>query len=162
MIVSILQENLAHAISIVQRAVAARSTMPVLGCILFKAAGGALQPSATNPEFGIKHTAAAQVKKEGMVAIPARQLAAYVNALPPDRIDLELNAKTQTLRLKCANYQANLKGIDGDDFPAIPMYDKGDVALIEPESPGVLKPVGTDTFTYVLMPMHLKDMKKPI
>src|SRR3990170_4413085 len=51
--VSCLQENLAKGLSIVGRAVAARSTLPVLGNILLATDNGRLKLSATNLEIGI-------------------------------------------------------------------------------------------------------------
>ncbi len=130
---SILQENFAHALSIVNRAVNAKGTLPVLANVLLRAEDGKFTVSAANLEIGIIHTAAAQIKKEGGITIPARQLIDYVNALPPDRIDLELNAKTQTLHLKCARHDANIKGVDWNEFPIIPTFEKQDHALIEPD-----------------------------
>ncbi len=118
--VSVSQENLARGIAIVSRAVATRSTLPVLGNILLATEGGRLKLAATNLEIGITHWTGAQVHSEGAITVPARQLADYVSALPPDRVDMELNAKTQTLHLKCARYDANIKGVDASEFPIIP------------------------------------------
>ena len=71
---------------------------------------------------------------EGAITVPARQLADYVNALPPDRVEMELNLKTQTLHLKCARYDANIKGVDASEFPIIPTIgDNNNKILIEPE-----------------------------
>jgi DNA polymerase-3 subunit beta len=131
--VSILQENLAQAISIVSRAVAARSTLPILGNILLTAEKDTFKLSATNLEIGIIRTAAAKVDQSGAITVPAKQFADYVSALPPDRVDLHLNAKTQTLHLKCANYKANIKGVDASEFPVIPTFEKKDLALIQPD-----------------------------
>jgi DNA polymerase-3 subunit beta len=138
--VSVPQENLARGISIVNRAVATRSTLPVLGHILLATDGGRLKLAATNLEIGITHWSSAQVKTEGAITVPARQLADYVNALPPDTVDMELNPKTQTLHLKCARYDANLKGVDASEFPIIPTIGEsaGRAAsqkiLIEPDT----------------------------
>jgi DNA polymerase-3 subunit beta len=132
--VSVLQENLARGISIVGRAVATRSTLPVLGNILLATDGGRLRLAATNLEIGITHWAGAQVASEGAITVPARQLADYVNALPPDRVEMELNAKTQTLHLKCARYDANIKGVDASEFPIIPTIGDNNKILVEPDT----------------------------
>ena len=55
--------------------------------------------------------------------MPARLLTEFVNSLPPDRIDLELTVRTQTLNLRCANFDANMKGIDAANFPIIPTIE---------------------------------------
>ncbi|MBI4674865.1 MAG: DNA polymerase III subunit beta [Chloroflexi bacterium] len=133
--VSVPQVELARGIAVVSRAVAARSTLPVLGHILLAAEGGRLKLAATNLEIGITHWSAAQVQSEGAITVPARQLADYVNALPPDTVQMELNPKTQTLHLKCARYDANIKGVDASEFPIIPTIgDNINKILIEPDT----------------------------
>lgn len=100
--VSCLQENLAKGLSIVGRAVASRSTLPVLGNILLEAKNGELRLAATNLEIGINCWIGAKVEDEGAITVPARLLAEFVNSLPPERIDMELAVRTQTLHLRCA------------------------------------------------------------
>ncbi len=131
---SCLQENLAKGLSIVGRAVAARSTLPVLGNILIATDGGQLKLAATNLEIGITHWIGAKVETEGAITVPARQLTDYVNSLPPDRIDMELNVRTQTLHLKCARYDANIKGVDASEFPIIPTIGEEKKITIEPDA----------------------------
>ena len=59
------------------------------------------------------------MKEDGATTVPARLLTDFVNSLPPERIDVQLTARTQTLSLKCANSDANIKGIDAQEFPLI-------------------------------------------
>ena len=106
------QENLAKGLSIVGRAVASRSTLPVLGNILIEAKDNQLRLSATNLEIGINCWIGARVEDEGAVTVPARLLAEFVNSLPAERIDMELSVRTQTLHLSCGRIDANIKGID--------------------------------------------------
>jgi DNA polymerase-3 subunit beta len=73
------------------------------------------------------------VEEDGAITVPARQLHDYVNSLPPDRIDMELNAKTQTLHLKCARYDANIKGVDAAEFPIIPTIGAEKGITVEPD-----------------------------
>lgn len=131
--VSCLQENLAKGLSIVGRAVAARSTLPVLGNILIATDNGRLKLAATNLEIGITHWINAQVENEGAITVPARQLTDYVNSLPPDRIDIELNTRTQTLHMKCARYDANIKGVEASEFPIIPTVGDDTKISVEPD-----------------------------
>jgi DNA polymerase-3 subunit beta len=131
--VSCLQENLAKGLSIVGRAVATRSTLPVLANILMATDNGRLKLAATNLEIGITHWLDAKVESDGAITVPARQLTDYVNSLPPDRIDVELNSRTQTLHLKCARYDANIKGVDASEFPIIPTIGEDKKITIEPD-----------------------------
>ncbi|MCB9117102.1 MAG: DNA polymerase III subunit beta [Caldilinea sp.] len=121
--VSCLQENLAKGLAIVGRAVSSRSTMPVLANILLEARDNQLRLAATNLEIGVTCWIGAKVEDEGSITVPARLLTDFVNSLPPDRIDMELTARTQTLNLRCANFDANMKGIDAANFPIIPTID---------------------------------------
>lgn len=117
---SVQQPSLAKGLSIVARAVSSRTTMPVLSNILLEAKGNQLRLAATNREIGINCWIGAKVEDEGAITIPARLLSEFVNSLPPERIDMDLTVRTQTLRLACARFEANLKGIDAFEFPLIP------------------------------------------
>lgn len=132
--VSCLQENLAKGLSIVSRAVASRSTLPVLGNVLIATDQGRLKLAATNLELAVTCWIGAKVDEDGATTVPARILSDFVNSLPPERIDMELNVKTQTLHLKCARYDANIKGIDATEFPIIPSIGDGKRISLEPET----------------------------
>jgi DNA polymerase-3 subunit beta len=74
----------------------------------------------------------AKVDEDGATTVPARVLADFVSSLPPERIEMVLNDKTQTLHLKCARYDANIKGIDAQEFPIIPTIGDGKKISLEP------------------------------
>jgi len=120
------QENLAKGLSIVGRAVATRSALPVLSNILLATDESRLKLSATNLEISVNCWVGADVKEEGAITVPARLLTNFVNSLPPEPIELNLIARTQTLNLRCGRYEANIKGIDAQEFPLIlvPEEDK--------------------------------------
>lgn len=144
--VSVMQENLAKGLSIVGRAVSSRSTLPVLGNILLEARDGQLRLAATNLEIGVNCWLGATVEDEGAITVPARLLTEFVGSLPPERIDMELSVRTQTLHLRCARHEANMKGIDAADFPNLPTMDGDqgsalDGATLELEPSGLRKMV---------------------
>lgn len=130
--VSCLQENLAKGLSIVGRAVATRSTLPVLSNVMLATDGARLKLSATNLEIGIVCWIGAKVEEDGSITVPARLLTDFVNSLPPERIDMELTVRTQTLNLKCARFEANIKGIDAQEFPLIPTAGEDSKISLEP------------------------------
>jgi len=115
---------LAKGLSVVGRAVATRSTLPVLSNVMLSTDNGRLKLSATDLEIGINCWIGAKVEEDGATTVPARSFIDLVNSLPPERIDLELIVRTQTLNLKCARYEANLKGIDAQEFPLIPSAEQ--------------------------------------
>ena len=132
--VSCLQENLAKGLSIVSRAVASRSTLPVLGNVLLATDQGRLKLSATNLELAVTCWIGAKVDEDGTTTLPARILSDFVNSLPPDRIEMELNVRTQSMHLKCARYDANIKGIDAQEFPIIPSIGDAKKLSLEADS----------------------------
>jgi len=131
--VSCLQENLAKGLSIVGRAVSPRSTLPVLGNVLLATDEGRLKLSATNLEVGINCWIGAKVEEEGAITVPARTFIDLVGALPPDRVDMELITRTQTLNLRAGRSEANVKGIDAQEFPLVPVPEDGGGIPIEPD-----------------------------
>ncbi len=120
--VSVLQENLAKGLSIVGRAVATRSTLPVLSNILLETDHSQLKLSAMNMEIGINCWIGAMIEEEGATTVPARLLSDFVNSLPKERIEMTLEAGKQILHLECARYDANIRGIDATEFPIIPTH----------------------------------------
>ncbi|MDQ6692806.1 MAG: DNA polymerase III subunit beta [Chloroflexota bacterium] len=128
--VSLLQENLHKGLQTVGKAVANKTTLPVLNNILIATEGGRLKLTATNLEVGITNWIGCQVEEEGAITVPARLLIDFVSSLPNDRINMSLDEKTRTLNLKCARYEANIKGISAEEFPIIPEVSEKPVARI--------------------------------
>jgi DNA polymerase-3 subunit beta len=118
--VSCLQEHLARGLSIVGRAVSTRSTLPVLGNVLLATDNGRLKLSATNLEIVITCWIGAKVDEEGAITVPARTFVDLVNALPQDQVELDLDERTLTLHVSSGRTQANIKGIDAEEFPIVP------------------------------------------
>jgi DNA polymerase III subunit beta len=118
--VSVLQENLAKGLNIVSRAVGSRPSLAVLGNVLLSTEEPRLKLSATNLELGITTWIGAKIETEGAITVPARTFADLVNTLPPERVDMELDERTQTLNMRCGTTTANIKGIQASEFPAVP------------------------------------------
>ncbi len=131
--VSCLQENLAKGLSIVSRAVAPRTaTLPVLTHVLLATDNGRLKIAATNLELGVTCWIGGKVETEGAVTLPSRTFADLVALLPQDTVNLELNVRTQTVRVQSGRTDANIKGIDAQEFPIIPTFNSTAAAFIDP------------------------------
>ncbi|TMD57908.1 MAG: DNA polymerase III subunit beta, partial [Chloroflexi bacterium] len=118
--VSLLQENLARGLQTVARGVATRSTLPILANVLLRTDDGRLKLTTTNLEIGVNAWIGAKIEDEGGITVPAKLFADFVNSLPPGQVDLSLNVRTKTLHVQSAAYEANIKGIDAEEFPPIP------------------------------------------
>jgi len=121
--VSVSQQQLSHGLSIVSRAVSPRSTLPVLANILVATDEGRLRLSATNLELGISCWIGAQIQEEGSITVPARTFGDLVSTLPSETIQMELNERTQTLMVHCGASHTDIKGIDAQEFPPMPVPD---------------------------------------
>lgn len=128
---SCLQENLAKGLNMVSRAVSTRSTLPVLGNVLLATDNGRLKLSATNLEIVITCWIGAKVETEGSITVPARTINDLIGSLPADRVDLELLKSGQTLKISCARTEANVNGIDANQFPLVPEANGRDPIRIE-------------------------------
>lgn len=122
---SCLQENLDRGLSIVSKAVPAKSTLPALSNVLMATDQGRLKLAATNLEVAISCWIGAKVEEEGSITVPANLLTEFVRSLPNDRIDVALSPRTKTVNLRCARFEANIKGIDAEEFPSIPGVGEG-------------------------------------
>ena len=125
MIVTSLQENLKRALAIVGHAVAGKSTLPVLSHILLATDNGRLKLAATNLEIGITCWIGAQIEREGAITIPAKLLTDVIGGLPAGTVELKLDDRTKTIELSAGRFNANIKGIEADEFPTIPAVPEG-------------------------------------
>ena len=117
---SVMQENLARGLQVVTRAVSTRSTLPVLNNVLLRTEDGGLKLTATNLEIGMTYWVPGKVDTGGSMTVPARLLTDIVAGLPAnERVDLELQAG-ETLHIQAGRFETRVKGIDAEEFPAIP------------------------------------------
>jgi len=131
---SCLQENLNRGLSLVGRAVATRTTLPITNNILLATDQSRLKLAATNLEMAITCWIGAKVEEEGAITVPARLLTEFISSLPNDKIDISLSPRTKTLELKCARFEARISGTDAKDFPPIPKVDEGIITKAEVEA----------------------------
>ena len=131
--ITVMQEGLQKGLGQVARAVGTKTSLPVLGNILLATDGGRLKLAATNLEVGITCWVDCAIEEEGAVTVPARLLTDFVGNLPNDAVKLELDRRTLTLHVRAARSKATVKGIDAEDFPAIPTIEGDPTATIAPE-----------------------------
>ncbi len=126
---SVLQENLGKGLSIVGRAVATRTTLPITQNVLVATDQSRLKLCATNLEMAITCWIGAKVEVDGAITVPARLLTEFISSLPSDRVDLTLSQRT--LELKCGRFEARISGMAAEDFPPIPQVGDGIIAKVE-------------------------------
>jgi DNA polymerase-3 subunit beta len=128
--VTILQESLARGLGIVSRAVSPRSTLQVLSNVLVATDEGRLRLSATNLELGITCWIGAKIEEEGSTTVPARTFVDLVGTLPQEQVSLSLATATQTLNVRCGASNTDIKCIDAQEFPPLPVPDMEGAVLL--------------------------------
>jgi DNA polymerase III subunit beta len=159
--ITVMQEQLQKGLGHVSRAVATKTSLPVLGNILLETDRGQLKLAATNLEVGITCWIDCAVEEEGAVTVPARLLTDFIANLPNDSIKLELDRRTLALQVRAARSKATIKGIDAEDFPAIPTVEGETTATIAPDVlreaiSQVVFAAATDESRPVLAGVHLR------
>jgi DNA polymerase-3 subunit beta len=130
--ISCLQENLSRGLAVVGRAVASRATLPVTQNVLLSADQSMLKMSATNLEIAMTTWVGAMIEKEGSITVPARLLTEFVNSLPNDKIDLELDQGSGLLQISSGTSNAHINITEASEFPPIPTVDDGVAAEVDP------------------------------
>ena len=126
-----IQEDLSRALSIVSRAVSNKAVLPVTQNVLLAAEDSMLKVTGTDLNTTITTWIGAQIEKDGDITIPAKLLNDFVNALPPEPVEVELTDKPVGINIRCAGYESNISGQQAEDFPAVPTVDEGMAATIE-------------------------------
>lgn len=120
---SVTQENLNRALSVVGRVAGSRTPLPILNNILIKTDKNRLLLAATNLEIAITQHIGAKVEQEGSITVPARLLAEFISNLPKSNIEIE--AEGTKLHISAGPYDSTIHGMPPDDFPALPEIKDG-------------------------------------
>ncbi len=126
------QKDLYEGVQAVERIVATRSTLPIIGNILFELGKNNLKMSANNLEMGIEVTIPAKVESEGAILIPARTLAQGVGKFPDGNINFKASEKG-LVRISYKQSTFNLHGLPPDEFPVLPKIKEGKIISLDPK-----------------------------
>jgi DNA polymerase-3 subunit beta len=127
------QENLNQGFQIVQHATSKNLNLPILNNVLINLKENEIKLLTTNLDIGISYTVRGKIEKEGSFTVNAKLISDYVNLLPKENIDIELDNKEQ-LHVKCSGHQTKIKGLNSSDYPLIPELNKQNKAIINVES----------------------------
>ena len=130
--ITCLQENLSRGLAVVGRAVANRATLPVIHNVLLSVDQSMLKLSATNLEIAMTTWVGAKIEEEGSITVPARLLSEFVNSLPNDPINLQLDEGSGLLEISSGSSKAHINITDASEFPPIPTVDDGITAEVDP------------------------------
>jgi DNA polymerase-3 subunit beta len=127
------QEDLSHGLRVAGRAVATRSPLPITTNVLLATDEGRLKISATNLDIAISTWIDATVEEEGAITLPAKLLGEFVDTLSGGPVEVAVKQGSQSAHIASGRFEANIRGMSADDFPAIPMAADETAAAAEPD-----------------------------
>lgn len=108
-----------EALQSVSRAIATRSTLPILGNVLLEARDGQLKLVTTDLEIGLTCILPLDGGDEGSVTIPERILQDVVGNLPDAELTISADERN-LLTVSSAKSQYTIHGLPADEFPILP------------------------------------------
>ena len=128
--VEVLQETLTRGLSIIHPAIQSRNVLQVLGNVLVATDEGRLRLSATDLELGITAWIGAKIEEEGTTTVPFKTFSELVGTLPDPKVSLNLDTDKQLLTIRSGSSTNDVKCIDAQEFPPLPVPDFSDAILL--------------------------------
>ncbi len=122
--------DLMNGLSIVNRALAVRSTMPILEGVLLETCPKGLKLICTDLALGIETTVPAQVAEEGRAVLPGRLFSEIVRKLPGGMVDVHTNENFFSV-IKCQNSRTTLAGMNPLEYPELPQEEEASLVTMQ-------------------------------
>lgn len=120
--------ELNNALSIVSRALAARSAKPVLEGILFESCNEGLRLTCTDLALGIETLLPATFAEEGRVVLPGKLLCEIIRKLPGGPCNIAVDERMKAT-IRCASIRTSISGFDPVEYPELPQVEGDSFSL---------------------------------
>lgn len=127
----VLKQNLMEAITVVQKAVLAKATLPILEGIYLEA-GDNLKLVGNSFELGIEYTVDADIIEKGSIVINSKIFGEIIRKLPDAPVSLEVMDGFK-VRIECLNTVFEIKGLDAQSYP-LPPVNQDETFIQVPQS----------------------------
>ncbi|MDN5332006.1 MAG: polymerase subunit beta [Tepidanaerobacteraceae bacterium] len=113
------KDELLSGISLAERFIAGKTTMPILSGVKFSAYGRTLELSATDLEMGIEYRVPAQIMEEGDIVISTKALSEILRKLPKGQVTFKSDGGR--VSVDSGDFHLTMPALESDDFPeAVP------------------------------------------
>lgn len=112
------KKSIVKHISIVQKAISSRTTLPILEGIKIVAKDNILTLTATDNETAIVTNLPAIVEEEGTIVANSRLFGDIIRKLPDDIIDIKVS--NYNMNILCSNSEFNIQCQNSEEFPSLP------------------------------------------
>lgn len=134
---TILRGELNEAIQHVSKAVASRTTIPILSGIKVDAGYNGVTLTASDTDISIQsfipletqNKTIVTVDKTGSVVLPAKFFVEIVKKLPHEEVHIEVGERFQTM-IRSGATEIQLVGLDPEEFPILPSIQEDQVVTI--------------------------------
>ncbi|MDR0979872.1 MAG: DNA polymerase III subunit beta [Candidatus Nomurabacteria bacterium] len=111
------KNQLAKVLNNISRIANSRNQLPILNNVLLRAEKDKLTIIANNLELASEETIPTTVKQNGVITVPAKPLAEFINNLPNTELSLETTGTK--LKVSGKGFSATFNGVDAEDFPEV-------------------------------------------
>ena len=116
------RQKLQKALQRVSNIIASRSTLPLLGNVLIKAADNSLELVTTDLELRLVTTVDAEVAEAGVTTLPAKKLVSLIGSFSAEKVEFSINENDQA-KITCGTAKFTLFGLAAGDFPEEISFD---------------------------------------
>lgn len=115
--------ELLQGVNTVLKAVPAKTTMPILECILIDTTDGQIKLTANDMELGIETKIKGDILDKGKIALEAKLFSEIVRKLPDSEVSIQTDDSYRAL-IKYEKAKFNIAGKSGEDFSYLPEIEK--------------------------------------
>lgn len=115
---SINQSELLNALTVVQKGISQRSTLPILAGVYVETRGDEVSFQTTDLEMSVQYTAAALVEVAGAAVLPGKLFIDIVKNLPDAAVHIE--ATDDGAVISCESSSFSIRCLNAADFPGFP------------------------------------------
>ena len=121
--------SLLKSINISLKAVPAKTTMPILECILIDASTNQIKFTTNDMELGIETIVEGKIEEKGIVALDAKIFYEICRRLPDNDVIVSSDEKYVTT-IVCEKSNFMIPGRSGEDFSYLPIVEKDEALTI--------------------------------
>ncbi|MCI5604158.1 MAG: DNA polymerase III subunit beta [Clostridia bacterium] len=117
--------QLIDIVNTVQKAISAKSTMPILECIKIDASGdGNVVITGNNLDLCIEYNAVCNVTEGGTIALASKMFGEIIRRLPDGDVSINVNEENNVTKIKSGVSEFNIQGLSSSEYPAVPILDE--------------------------------------
>lgn len=117
------KQKLQEGISIANKAITGKTTMPILEGIYINAKSEGLTLIGSDMDVSIETKVEADILEEGMIVIDAKIFGEIIRKLPNSDIKIE-TLENDIIQITCEKSVFNLVYMNGEDYPALPSINE--------------------------------------